>query len=68
VGARINAALREAAAKSPYVHLVDWKAAVDADTTPGGPNVLTSDGIHPTPLGQAWLAHHIRDAVDRDCR
>jgi len=68
VGARINAALHEAAAMSPHVHLVDWKAAVDGDAAPGGPNVLTSDGIHPTPLGQAWLAHHIREAVDRDCR
>ena len=29
---------------------------MDADTAPGGANVFTTDGIHPSPIEQAWLA------------
>jgi hypothetical protein len=68
VGAQINAALRAMAATDANVHLIDWKAAADADAAPGGPNVLTADAIHPTPIGQGWLAAHIHAAIDRDCR
>lgn len=68
IARRINAVLHEAAATSDNVHLVDWKAAADADAAPGGAHVLTTDGIHPSPIGQVWLAAHIHAAIDRDCR
>ena len=65
---QINAVLRAAAATSPNVHLVDWKTAVDADAAPGGAATFTVDGIHPSVIGQAWLAQHIHTALTRDCR
>ena len=68
IGAQINAVLRAAAATSPNVHLVDWKTAVDADAAPGGAATFTVDGIHPSVIGQAWLAQHIHTALTRDCR
>jgi lysophospholipase L1-like esterase len=67
IGAQINTVLHAIAATSPNVHLVDWKTAVDADAAPGGAGVLTVDGIHPSPIGQAWLAQHIHAALERDC-
>ena len=68
IGAQINQVLHRAAVTDPNVHLVDWKAAVDADAASGRPGALTTDGIHPSPMGQAWLAHHIHAALSRDCR
>jgi lysophospholipase L1-like esterase len=68
IARRINTVLRDAAANGGNVHLVDWKAAVDADAAAGGAHVLTTDGIHPSPIGQVWLAAHIHAAIDRDCR
>jgi lysophospholipase L1-like esterase len=67
IGTQINIVLHAMAATSPNVHLVDWKTAVDADAAPGGADVLTVDGIHPSPMGQAWLAQHIHAALERNC-
>ena len=67
LGTTINAALHDAANTRANTHLVDWKTAVDADIAPGGPHVLLSDGIHPTAIGQQWLATHIHAALDTDC-
>ena len=67
LGTTINTALQNAANTRPNTHLVDWKTAVDADIASGGPHELLSDGIHPTAIGQQWLATHIHAALDTDC-
>ncbi len=62
VGTDINQAIVAAVATYPTMHVIDWKAAVDADPT------LLADGIHPSTTGKQWLALHYRSAVDQDCR
>ena len=59
----INAAIAATAAANPRVHVIDWNSA-----TATNPSALTSDGIHPNAAGQAWLASHIRTALDTDCK
>lgn len=59
----INAAIAAAAAANPRVHVIDWNAATATNASS-----LTSDGIHPNAAGQAWLASHIRAALDTDCK
>jgi lysophospholipase L1-like esterase len=64
---QINGEIRAIAATHPNVRVVDWDAAVQADTTlmfAPTPLGRQGDGIHPVDKGQHWIADHTKAAVD----
>ena len=64
----INARLRAIAASEVGVGLVDWQAALDADSAAGSPTgPLLSDDIHPTGAGTTLLVDLLAAAIDSPC-
>jgi dienelactone hydrolase len=54
----LNRAVRNFAASTPTVQLVDWRAAAVSN-----PRLLNSDGVHPTPSGYAFRARLFAEAI-----
>ncbi len=63
IAGQINDAIAQAVASHADFHVVDWNAAVHM----GGSQLLVSDQVHPSAIGEATLASLVRSALDRDC-
>jgi hypothetical protein len=61
--AAVNAQIRRIARDVSDVSVIDWTELV---TRHGGLTAMTTDGVHPTPMGMQVLANAYRDALN-DC-